>query len=130
LPRPERGAAGSGDRAPNAPCIAASLGAPGSAASRRSSASVGGFSLPARRSSITPRSHAEATHGEIRAEVDAMGLSWLNALWTRLTFRWFLLGKAYSEPALRELIARSRFGTGEIVRDGIGFDLRLVRPSV
>lgn len=70
----------------------------------------------------------EATHGEIRAEVDAMGLSWLNALWTRLTFRWFLLGKAYAEPALRDLVARSRFGAGEIVRDGIGFDLRLVRP--
>lgn len=70
----------------------------------------------------------EATQREIRAEVEAMGLSWLNALWTRLTFRWFLLGKAYAEPALRDLVARSRFGTGEIVRDGIGFDLRLVRP--
>lgn len=72
----------------------------------------------------------EATRDEIRAEVSAMGLSWLNALWTRWTFRWFLLGKAYTEPALRALVERSRFGHGEIVRDGIAFDLRLARPRV
>jgi ubiquinone/menaquinone biosynthesis C-methylase UbiE len=79
----------------------------------------------------------EASRDEIRAEVDAMGLSPLNALWTRWTFRWFLLGKAYTEPALRQLVERSRFGGGavesaggsvEIVRDGIAFDLRLTRP--
>jgi ubiquinone/menaquinone biosynthesis C-methylase UbiE len=69
----------------------------------------------------------EASRDEIRAEVDAMDLSRLNALWTRWTFRWFLLGKAYSEPALRALVEHSRFGRGEIVRDGIAFDLRLTR---
>lgn len=70
----------------------------------------------------------EASGDEIHAEVDRMQLSWLNALWTRLTFRWFLLGKAYTAEAIEQLVARSRFGRGEIVRDGIAFDLRLTKP--
>ena len=70
----------------------------------------------------------DASLDEIRAEVDAMQLSWLNALWTRLTFRWFLLRTAYTTSAIEQLAARSRFGRGEIRRDGIGFDLRLTRP--
>ena len=67
----------------------------------------------------------ETTVDEVNAEVERMSLSWLNTLWTRLTFRFFLLKNAYSEPALRDLVGSSRFGSGEILRDGIGFELRL-----
>jgi ubiquinone/menaquinone biosynthesis C-methylase UbiE len=70
----------------------------------------------------------DASLDDIHAEVAAMQLSWLSALWTRLTFRWFLLRNAYTTSALEQLVARSRFGRGEIVREGIGFDLRLARP--
>ncbi len=69
----------------------------------------------------------EASKDEIAAEIRAMQLSWISAWWTRLTFRWFLLRNAYSEPALTELVGRSRFGRGVIDRDGIGFVLRLTR---
>jgi hypothetical protein len=43
----------------------------------------------------------------------------------RLTFRTFLLKNAYTEDALVRLVEQSRFGHGEIVRDGVAFDLRL-----
>jgi ubiquinone/menaquinone biosynthesis C-methylase UbiE len=69
----------------------------------------------------------DATAGEIRAEVDGMEMSWLNAWWTRLTFRAFLLKNAYTNESLDELVARSRFGRSEIRRDGIAFDLRLAK---
>ncbi len=69
----------------------------------------------------------EASLAEIRAEVDRMELSWLNALWTRWTFRWFLLRKAYTETAIQRLVEHSRFGRGELRRDGIGFELRLAK---
>lgn len=69
----------------------------------------------------------EATMSEIGEEVSRMHLSTLNAAWTRLTFRSFLLKNAYTLEALRELVARSRFGHGEIARDGVGFHLHLTR---
>lgn len=69
----------------------------------------------------------EADPGAIREEIAAMGLSWPNAVWTGLTFRWFLLKNAYTEDGIRALAAQSRFGRGEYVRDGVGFELRLRR---
>lgn len=72
----------------------------------------------------------EASRDEIRAEVDAMKLSWWNALWTRWTFRWILLGRAYTAAAMRELVARSAFASGELRADGVGFELRATRRPV
>jgi ubiquinone/menaquinone biosynthesis C-methylase UbiE len=69
----------------------------------------------------------DASLADIDAEVRGMNLSWLNAFLTRWTFRLLLLKSAYTTAALEELVAASRFGTGEICRDGIGFDLRLVK---
>jgi ubiquinone/menaquinone biosynthesis C-methylase UbiE len=71
----------------------------------------------------------EASLEEVDAEVARMRLSRWNALWTRWTFRTFLLRNAYSEDALRRLVARSRFGGGEVRRDGIAFELRLAREE-
>lgn len=72
----------------------------------------------------------DATMDEIRDEVARMHMSRLSAAWTRLTFRTFLLKNAYASEALRELVAKSRFETGEIVRDGVGFHLHLQRERV
>lgn len=72
----------------------------------------------------------EASRDEIDAEVDSMQLSRLNALWTRWTFRWFLLGKAYTRAGIERLVEQSRFGRGELRPDGIAFELRLVKPQV
>ena len=67
----------------------------------------------------------DASREAIDAEVDGMGMSWLNRVFTKLTFRFMLLKTAYSREALERMVAQSRFGRGRILDDGIGFDLRL-----
>jgi len=56
-----------------------------------------------------------------------MQLSLPSAFVTRWIFRLGLLRAAYSREALEVVVGRSRFGRGEIVPEGIGFELRLVR---
>jgi ubiquinone/menaquinone biosynthesis C-methylase UbiE len=70
----------------------------------------------------------EASRDEIDAEVEEMRLSRVNAFLTRFIFRTTLLKNAYAEDALRNLVEQSRFGEGEIRKDGIGFELRLAKP--
>jgi ubiquinone/menaquinone biosynthesis C-methylase UbiE len=72
----------------------------------------------------------EARMDEIAADVRKMQLSQLNAMLTRWTFRLMLLRNAYTRPSLEAVIARSQFGRGEILVDGIGFDLRLVKAEI
>jgi ubiquinone/menaquinone biosynthesis C-methylase UbiE len=67
----------------------------------------------------------DASPEEVDAEVERMGLSWPHRIRTKLIFRTALLKNAYTRDALAGLVARSRFGTGEIVEDGIGLELRL-----
>lgn len=69
----------------------------------------------------------ESSPEEIKAVVDRMKLSWLNALWTKLTFRFFLLKNAYTREALQHMAARSRFGACEIRSSGIEFDWQLAK---
>jgi ubiquinone/menaquinone biosynthesis C-methylase UbiE len=69
----------------------------------------------------------DASPEDVDAEVERMGLSWPNRILTKLVFRTTLLRNAYTRDALARLVARSRFGTGEIVDDGIGLELRLTR---
>jgi ubiquinone/menaquinone biosynthesis C-methylase UbiE len=71
----------------------------------------------------------EASREEIDAEVEGMRLSLVNAFLTRFIFRTTLLKTAYTEDALRNLVEQSRFGGGEVRKDGIGFELRLVKPK-
>jgi ubiquinone/menaquinone biosynthesis C-methylase UbiE len=71
----------------------------------------------------------ESSPHEIRALVEGMRLSPLNSLWTKLTFRFFLLKNAYSRDAIEALAARSRFGVGEVVPNGVEFDLRLSKAN-
>jgi ubiquinone/menaquinone biosynthesis C-methylase UbiE len=69
----------------------------------------------------------DAPQAAIDAEVRAMKLSAPSALLTRWIFRLMLLRAAYTREALEAVVARSRFGSGDIVPDGVGFQLRLVR---
>jgi ubiquinone/menaquinone biosynthesis C-methylase UbiE len=64
---------------------------------------------------------------DIQQEVRDMRLSAPSAFLTKLIFRYGLLREAYTCDALEAVVARSRFGRGEIVQDGIGFELRLTR---
>ena len=67
----------------------------------------------------------DASQDEFARGVRSMQLSPINALLTRLIFRFGLLRSAYSREALEQLVAQSRFGTGQLEPDGIGFELRL-----
>jgi ubiquinone/menaquinone biosynthesis C-methylase UbiE len=71
----------------------------------------------------------DASPDEIATEVSNMHLTPINAALTQWTFRFVLLKRAYARAALDEMVARSRFGTGEISTDGVAFELRLVKPA-
>jgi ubiquinone/menaquinone biosynthesis C-methylase UbiE len=70
----------------------------------------------------------ESSKEEIRTLVDGMQLSAMSSLWTKLTFRFFLLKNAYTKEAIEQLAAESRFGGCEVIENGIEFDLRLHKP--
>jgi ubiquinone/menaquinone biosynthesis C-methylase UbiE len=71
----------------------------------------------------------EASHEDIDVEIRNMGLSALNALMTRWTFRLLLLKRAYTREQLERMVEQSRFGRGDIAVNGIGFELRLAKAS-
>jgi len=69
----------------------------------------------------------DASREAINQEVREMRLSPPSAFMTRWVFRLGLLRAAYTRQALEAVVARSRFGLGEIIQDGIGFELRLIK---
>ena len=69
----------------------------------------------------------DAPLAAIDEEVRGMHLSPLNAWLTRWSFRTMLLREAYTLEKLEGVVARSRFGRGDIRLDGIGFELRLTK---
>ena len=69
----------------------------------------------------------DAAAADIAAEVRGMDLSTWNALLTRFIFRFGLLRAAYTRQQLEAMTASSRFGSGQILIDGIGFELRFIR---
>lgn len=71
----------------------------------------------------------EASNAAIAAEVHREGLSGAQAWWQRVIFRLLLRRRAYSRNAIVELAAASRFGRGEMELEGIGFSMRLRKPS-
>ena len=71
----------------------------------------------------------EASHEDIDVEIRNMGLSALDALMTRWTFRLLLLKRAYTREQLERMVGRSRFGRCEIAVNGIGFELWLAKAS-
>ncbi len=64
----------------------------------------------------------EAINQEVR---EMLRLSPPSAFMTRWVFRLGLLRAAYTRQALEAVVARSRFELGEIIQDGVGFELRL-----
>ena len=65
----------------------------------------------------------------IDAEIRGMHLSPLSAWVTGLTFRFGLLRAALPLERLEGFVAKSRFGYGDIVADGIGFELKLAKSA-
>jgi ubiquinone/menaquinone biosynthesis C-methylase UbiE len=67
----------------------------------------------------------DAPGAAVEQEVREMHLSPPSAFITTWIFRLALLRAAYTRAALEAVVARSRFGRGDIVEDGVGFELRL-----
>jgi ubiquinone/menaquinone biosynthesis C-methylase UbiE len=69
----------------------------------------------------------DATTDEIDREIRGMKLAGPSAFFTGLIFRHALLRAAYTREKLEAVVARSRFGRGDILMDGLGFELQLVK---
>ena len=67
----------------------------------------------------------DASPADIRTHVDSMGLSRINRLMTRMTFKYFLLKNAYRVEQIRQLVAQTAFGSADIREDEIGMEIRL-----
>jgi hypothetical protein len=63
----------------------------------------------------------------ISQAVQAMHLGTVNAMITRLTFRFMLLKRAYTREEFRQLLSQTRFGPIDIREDLIGLELALQR---
>jgi ubiquinone/menaquinone biosynthesis C-methylase UbiE len=69
----------------------------------------------------------DASMQSIAKAVQGMHLGPVNAMITRLTFRFMLLKRAYTKQEFEKLLAQTRFATPEIHEDLIGLELSLER---
>jgi ubiquinone/menaquinone biosynthesis C-methylase UbiE len=69
----------------------------------------------------------DAPSDAIEQEIRDMGIRGPSAMLTRLIFRYGLLRAAYTRERLASVVARSRFGSGQIVASGVQFELRLTK---
>jgi ubiquinone/menaquinone biosynthesis C-methylase UbiE len=69
----------------------------------------------------------EASPQDVDRHVESMNLSAASALWTRLTFRFFLLKNAYTREGLETLVGCSRFEHWTIRESALEFDMHLVK---
>ena len=71
----------------------------------------------------------DASRESIAASVHAMRLSKLNAMITRLTFRFMLLKRAYTKAEFEEMLSYTDFGSIRIKEDPIGMEVAMQRAS-
>jgi ubiquinone/menaquinone biosynthesis C-methylase UbiE len=69
----------------------------------------------------------DASMRSISEAVQAMHLGAVNAMITRLTFRFMLLRRAYTKEEFQKLLAQTKFGPIDIREDTIGLELALQR---
>jgi ubiquinone/menaquinone biosynthesis C-methylase UbiE len=67
----------------------------------------------------------DASPVEISRAVDGMGLSLVNRVITKLTFRFMLLKNAYAKEHFEQMLTQTSFGEVKIVESDIGFEIRL-----
>ncbi len=72
---------------------------------------------------LRPDASSEAIH----AEVKQMGLGWFNSWLTKLTFKYMLVKRAYSQEQFRQMASQTPFKTCEIQEDGIGQAVALTK---
>jgi ubiquinone/menaquinone biosynthesis C-methylase UbiE len=66
-----------------------------------------------------------ASYEDIKRMVDDMQLSWANAQFTRLAFRFMLLKNAYTPEEIRQMVAQTKFRQCEIHTDKVGMEIWL-----
>jgi ubiquinone/menaquinone biosynthesis C-methylase UbiE len=69
----------------------------------------------------------DASLEDVNRLVDGMGLSAVNRLVTKLTFRWMLLKSAYAKEHFEQMLAQTQFRAVEIVQDGVGFEIWMTK---
>jgi ubiquinone/menaquinone biosynthesis C-methylase UbiE len=69
----------------------------------------------------------DAQPAEIYQAVDGMGLTLMNRVITKLTFRFFLLKSAYAKEHLEQMLAQTSFSKTAIVDNSIGFEIWLTK---
>jgi ubiquinone/menaquinone biosynthesis C-methylase UbiE len=68
-----------------------------------------------------------ASMREIGQGVDAMGLTPINRIITRLTFRFMLIPNAYAREHIEQMLAQTQFSQKRIDEQGIGFEIWLTK---
>lgn len=71
----------------------------------------------------------DASTDSINQTVDSMHVGAINAIITKLTFRFMLLKRAYTKGEFERFVSQTKFGRGEIKEDAIGLELCLKRAS-
>jgi ubiquinone/menaquinone biosynthesis C-methylase UbiE len=69
----------------------------------------------------------DASREEVSRDVDKMGLSFVNRIITKLTFRFMLLRSAYAREHIERMLTQTQFSGKEIVENGIGFEIGLTK---
>ncbi|HTV81938.1 MAG TPA: class I SAM-dependent methyltransferase [Acidobacteriaceae bacterium] len=68
-----------------------------------------------------------ASMREISEGVDAMGLSLINRIFTKLTFRFLLIPNAYAREHIEQMLWQTQFSRTTIDEGGIGFEIWLTK---
>jgi ubiquinone/menaquinone biosynthesis C-methylase UbiE len=69
----------------------------------------------------------EASMESISRAVDEMGLTPVNRVFTKLTFRFFLIRTAYSKPQFERMLAQAKFSSVNIREEDIGFEILMTK---
>lgn len=69
----------------------------------------------------------DAQPNEVSRAVDEMGLSTVNRLLTKLTFRTFLIRSAYTRGEFEQMLAHTEFRRVEIEANGLGFEIWMTK---
>lgn len=69
----------------------------------------------------------DARPDEVSRAIDEMGLTRVNRLLTKLTFKAFLIRTAYSRAEFEQMLAQTEFRKTEIVSDGMGFEITMTK---
>jgi ubiquinone/menaquinone biosynthesis C-methylase UbiE len=69
----------------------------------------------------------DASRQDVSQEVDAMGLSWASMILTKLTFRFMLLKRAYTQSEFERFFAQPGFRSVDMQTNRIGLEVRAVK---